>query len=192
MVAFELNRIIKLHVFEILLFAMLSLSSCMFYIFIVGHSWVAFLLSVLAGRKELLLASLNERSKVHGYVLSRHNSLNSHALADRSGRTERLRSMSTAIAFWSEPVLRVRAYNLRTDLSDLPDRTNYKRPQIDALGLTAGFFYIREKLSFSHNFAYRFASSNPRMFAVLAENVRRCPDRAWVRECFPDEVQQRQ
>ena len=54
---------------------------------------VAFHLSVLAGRKELVLASVNgtvQGARVH---FSRHNSPDSRALADRSGRTERLWSM---------------------------------------------------------------------------------------------------
>ena len=54
----------------------------------------AFYLSVLAGRKGLVLASLNgkvEGARVH---FSRHNS---RALADRSGRNKRLWSMSRSI-----------------------------------------------------------------------------------------------
>ena len=50
---------------------------------------VAFHLSVLAGRKELVLASLN--GKVQGELVhfSRHNPPNFRALADWSGKTER-------------------------------------------------------------------------------------------------------
>ena len=58
---------------------------------------VAFHWSVLAGRKELILASLNGKVQGARVHFSRHNSPNSRALADRSGRTERLWSMSRAI-----------------------------------------------------------------------------------------------
>ena len=58
---------------------------------------VAFHLSGLAGQKELVLASLNGKVQGARVHFLRHNSPNSRALVDRSGRTERLWSMSRAI-----------------------------------------------------------------------------------------------
>ena len=51
---------------------------------------VALHLSILAGRKELILAGLNGKVQGARVHFSRHNSPNSRALADLSGRTERL------------------------------------------------------------------------------------------------------
>ena len=51
---------------------------------------IAFHLSGLIGRKELVLASLNGKAQDARVHFSRHNSPNSRALADRSGRAERL------------------------------------------------------------------------------------------------------
>ena len=50
---------------------------------------VSFHLSVLAGRKELVLASLVGTVQGARVIFSHHNSPNSRALADRSWRTGR-------------------------------------------------------------------------------------------------------
>ena len=51
---------------------------------------IALHLSVAGWRKQLVLASLNGKAKGARVHFSRHNSPNSHALANRSEKTQRL------------------------------------------------------------------------------------------------------
>ena len=75
-----------------------------------------FLLSGLVGRKELVLVSWNGKVKGVHVHFSRHNSPNSRTLADHSGRTERLWSISRAI------LARTSSEYWRTDWSAGPNK----------------------------------------------------------------------
>ena len=86
------------------------------------HTKVAFHLSFLASRKELVLASLNGKSKARAYVFPA-TTLQIPALWP-TGAGELSGSDPWAGLFWPESVLRTRAFHSRADWSDRTDRTS--------------------------------------------------------------------